>query len=378
MMVEPDGDVQLCCATNLKHEFHMSMGNLNHDDPLDIWNNAEYRNVRKRMLDGKPSPRHCKDCYQREAGKLSQSERQRYNSEFPVGYEIASNTSDDGSVPELDIRYLDIRFNNLCNLMCRTCGPDWSTSWAAERGIDKPLRYNDTWRKLIPYTKNLQKVYFAGGEPLMTPEHYDFLEQLLEVNPNVELLYTSNFTRLELKGKHVLDYWPKFGVVNAIASIDHYGEHAKYVRTNSDYDVVTGNLNTIRKAGYPNVRPGVTSVYSLYNATRFGDFIINMFEDGTLESMNQLTVQLLVNPDYQMATIMPDSALSIAVSNTESSIEYLEERGENPEKLVNALTWLVNNHKYDAEKFGKFCDYNRSLDKLRHTDFNNMYKEYNV
>lgn len=376
MHVEPSGNVQLCCASNLKHEFQMSMGNLNDDAPLDIWNNEQYKAVRKAMLDGKPLYKHCNDCYKREAGNISQSERQRYNSEFPIGYELAANTNDDGSVNDLDIRYLDIRFNNLCNLMCRTCGPDWSTQWAAEMGDKKPLHYNDSWKKLLPYTTNLEKVYFAGGEPLMMKEHYDFLEQLVEINTDIELLYTSNFSRLELKGRHVMDYWPKFKLVSAVASIDHYDEYASYVRSNSNYNVVKKNVQAIRDAGYHNVQPAVTTVYSLYNATRFGDFIIKLFEDNVIDDMNQIVIQLLVNPEYQMATVMPDSALQLSIENIQKGIDYIVNRGDNPEKLRNALTWLVTNHNYDPGKYKQFVEYNLKLDKLRNTSFYEIYPEY--
>ena len=210
----------------------------------------------------------------------------------------------------------------------------------------------------------------------MTPEHYDFLEELTKVNTNIELLYTSNFSRLELKGRHVLDYWPQFRLVSAIASIDHYGEYASYVRTNSDYNVVIDNLNIIRAAGHSNIQPAVTSVYSIYNATKLGDFIIRLFEDGAIENMHQIVFNILVNPDYQMATIMPESALRVAQENTQKGIDYLDARGENPQKLQSAIDWLTNNHKYDKIKFDKFVGYNRNLDKIRGTDFDKMYSEY--
>ena len=377
MHVEPTGDVQLCCASNWKHQHNKSLGNLNDSTPLEIWNNDQYRNIRTKMLAGEFLGNYCNACYERERGAINWTERQRLNKEFPEGFNIASTaTQPDGSLEVMDIRYLDIRFNNLCNLKCRTCGPDWSTSWANELGIEKPLRYNDSWKKLLPHLSNLEKVYFAGGEPMMTSEHYDFLEHLLDVNPNVELLYTSNFTRLELKGRHVMDYWPKFKLVSAIASVDHYGEYAAYVRSNSNYDEVVANIKEIKAAGYPNIQPAITTVYSLYNATKIGDFIIQLFEDNVIESMNQIVFNLLVNPEYQMATNMPDAALEVAKANTAKGIDYLVNKGEDPQKLLNAITWLTTNHKYDKEQFTKFVNYNLKLDKLRNTSLELLYKEF--
>ena len=376
MHVEPDGDVQLCCASNWKHEHQKALGNLNENTPEEIWNGIQMRMVRKNMLAGRKMPQYCSPCYDREAGAINQTERQRFNREFANTFELVPTTQTDGTLDTLKLKYLDIRFNNLCNLKCRTCGPDWSTSWANEMGIEKPLLYNDTWKKLLPYLDQLEKVYFAGGEPLMMPEHYDFLEKLIEVNTDIELLYTSNFSRLSLKNHHVLDYWPKFKLVNAIASIDHYGEYASYVRTNSDYDVILKNINEIRDAGHTHVRTAVTSVYSIYNATRLGDLIIRLFEDGVIENMDQIVFNILLNPDNQMATIMPENALHIAIENTQKGINYLIDNNHNPQKLESAVSWLQSNHNYDRMKFESFVNYNKRLDKIRNTSFEKMYPEY--
>ena len=378
MHIEPTGDVQLCCASNWKHDFSRSLGNLNNSSPTEIWNNEQYRYVRANMLKGNMLKKYCSPCYLRENGAVNQTERQRLNNEFPIGYELAKETNSDGSLDKLDIRYLDIRFNNLCNLKCRTCGPDWSTSWANEMGIEKPLHYNDSWKKLIPYLSNLEKVYFAGGEPMMTSEHYDFLELLLDTNPNVELLYTSNFTRLELKGRHVMDYWPKFKLVNAVASIDHYGEYASYVRSGSNYDDVKRNFLEIKNHNLPNIRAGVTTVLSLYNVTKIGDFIKQLFDDKILETMDQIVFNLLVNPDYQSAAVMTDDSLHTALQNIDFGEQYLNSIGINATKLKSIREWLCNNHSYNEMLFKKFIFYNKGLDQKRNTNFELLFPEYNL
>lgn len=376
MHIEPTGDVQLCCASNWKHDFNRSMGNLNNSTPLEIWNSDRYKHVRTSMIKGDMLTEYCSPCYLRENGAVNQTERQRLNKDFPIGYDLANQTKSDGSLDTIDIRYLDIRFNNLCNLKCRTCGPDWSTSWANELGIEHPLHYNDAWKKIIPYLNNLEKVYFAGGEPMMASEHYDFLEHLLDVNPNVELLYTSNFTRLELKDRHVMDYWPKFKLVNAVASIDHISEYAAYVRTGSDYNQVKRNVLHIKSQNLNNVRPAITTVLSLYNITKIGDIIVKFFNDGMLNNMNEIVFNLLVNPDYQSALIINDYGYELALENIDTGITYLKANNHDTTKLDNIKLWLINNREYNADKFKKFVDYNRLLDTKRGTCFEELYYEY--
>jgi len=381
MHVEPSGDIQLCCASNYKHEHRKSLGNLNTNNPEEIWNNSTYKNVRKSMLDNQKLNDFCSPCYDRENGNINQTERQRLNKEFSVYIPDVKNTLFDGTYEKLELRYLDIRFNNLCNLKCRTCGPDWSTSWAEELGVEKTLLYNNNWEKLIPYLDKVKKIYFAGGEPLMTLEHYDFLQEIIKNNANeIELLYTSNFTRLSLKNRHVFDYWPHFKKVNAIASLDNYGIYAEYIRSNCNYDEVIKNYLTVKNENKnnKNIFCAITSVFSLYNATRLGDFIIHLFEENIINDMNQIVFNILVNPDYQMAIIMPDNALKKSLKNISKGIDYLEKNNISSEKLKQTASYLKNNHKYNKELFIKFVNYNLSLDKLRGTNFYNLYPEYRL
>lgn len=375
MHVEPDGNVQLCCASNWKHDHNRSLGNLNDNTPEEIWNNSQYKQIRKNMLAGRAMPEYCSPCYIREQGGINQTERQRLNKEFSSGYERSTHTNQDGSYDLLELEYLDIRFNNLCNLKCRTCGPDWSSSWANEMGKQQVLRYNDNWRKLIPYLGKLKKVYFAGGEPLMTPEHYDFLEHLSQVNTDIELLYTSNFTRLSLGNRSVLDQWRKFRLVSAVASIDHVGEHAKYVRTGSDYELIKQNIHTVATSGYDNIHTAVTCVLSLYNITKIGTIVERLHTDGVIKNMDQIVFNILVNPDYQMATVMPDMSVISAVDNIHHGINYCKQNNMDPQKLESILQWFQNNHKYDKDKFTRFVEYNKKLDAIRDTDFEQMYPE---
>lgn len=376
MHIEPTGDVQICCASNFKHEHKKSVGNLEKDSPEKIWNNDLYKTIRKKMLAGEKLPEFCNPCYYRENVNANDSERQRFNKEFADVIPLTSKTKKDGTFNLLNLKYLDIRFNNLCNLKCRTCGPDWSTSWANENGESKVLQYNHAWKKLMPYTQNLEKVYFAGGEPLMTQEHYDFLELLLDKNKNVELLYTSNFTRLSLGNKHVLDYWPNFKLVNAVASIDHVNDYCSYVRSNSDYQRIKQNFLEIKRAGYHNIRPAVTTVVSAYNITKIGDIVITLIKDGILDNMHQIVFNFLVDPKYQQANIIPTSAKYKALRNIKQGIRFLEKNNHDSTKLVNIHSWLEKEHKYKKELFKQFVNYNKSLDKIRNTKFKKFYKEY--
>ena len=104
--------------------------------------------------------------------------------------------------------------------------------------------------------------------------------------------------------------------------------------------------------------------------------IIRLFEDGVIENMDQIVFNILLNPANQMATIMPENALHIAIENTQKGIDYLIYNNHNPQKLESAVSWLQSNHNYDRMKFESFVNYNKRLDKIRNTSFEKMYPEY--
>ena len=104
--------------------------------------------------------------------------------------------NEDGSIDNFETIYLDFRFSNLCNFKCRSCRPEWSSTWAKEASTNQNHPYQD-WDGYIPRhnlteeefidkfrntLKTVKRIYFAGGEPLAAKEHYWILNYLIENN----------------------------------------------------------------------------------------------------------------------------------------------------------------------------------------------------
>jgi len=139
------------------------------------------------------------------------------------------------------IQFLDFRNNNLCNLKCRSCGPMFSTSWSSE---SKRLIINDYDPGTLAEIdlSQCKEVYFAGGEPLMNPQHYDVLKMLIAQNINPSLIYSSNMSVTGYKDQQVADLWKHFSNVSLQASIDAVGKYAEIVRSGTDWATVEANL----------------------------------------------------------------------------------------------------------------------------------------
>lgn len=160
------------------------------------------------------------------------------------------------------IKYLDFRNNNLCNMKCRSCGPQFSTSWASEAKQNHIVLHESVEIDDIDLSE-CEQVYFAGGEPLLNPQHYAVLEKLIAQGSRPTLMYSTNTSVLGFKNYHVKDYWPHFGPINVHCSIDAVGPYAEVVRSGTVWSDVAANLEWLRTQ--PNVLMRIATVISAIN-----------------------------------------------------------------------------------------------------------------
>ena len=116
MHIWPNGVTYPCClATN-----DFVLGNTNESSFEELWNSKRMRMLRKNILADRPTTG-CSRCYEHEE-QGSRSMRQNMNKDYEHFNERTKLTNDDGSVDNVFMAYMDIRFSNICNFKCRTCG----------------------------------------------------------------------------------------------------------------------------------------------------------------------------------------------------------------------------------------------------------------
>ena len=187
----PDGRAYPCCLSDYWHP----VGDLRNNTMAEVWNQDQYKAMRVNMLADQPCVE-CTKCYEQEAhGAFSMRNDSNRNYGHHIGEVDA--TLDDGTNPDFKIRYWDVRFSNLCNFSCRSCGPIFSSNWYNDHVKlynRKPdvlgremarVEYttgneDDMMAQMMPHVPYLEQVYFAGGEPLIMKEHYFMLEKLIE------------------------------------------------------------------------------------------------------------------------------------------------------------------------------------------------------
>lgn len=277
MATRPNGDVRVCCTANasgageedvkdaglVKHNGQVM--NLQHSTISEVWNSNYMKSVRLQMLDGKV-PTSCTKCFEEESkGIVSkrQWETQVWNERIDVDT-IVSQTASDGTLP-VNIPYFDLRLGNMCQLKCIMCSPHDSSSWIKEWKAQYPkyktveLKKDQSWNIDFDYTwykkgtflqdmrsnaYNIRELYFAGGEPLLIPEHYKILEFMVETGAAKLCVLRYNSNGLELPEK-LFDLWSHFKQVKFNFSVDAVGERNDYIRSPSKWENVISNLGRL-------------------------------------------------------------------------------------------------------------------------------------
>jgi organic radical activating enzyme len=253
MHAYPDGRVYPCCLA----EYWEPLGDLRKNKMIEVWNQDPYKTIRTNMLNDQ-SCKECTKCYEQEKNGFF-SMRNDSNRNYGHLINEINQTEADGTHPEFKIRYWDVRFSNLCNFSCRSCGPIFSSNWYNDHvklyntkpdvlgremaRVEYTAGDEDSMlEQMLPHIPYLEQVYFAGGEPLIMKEHYFMLEKLIEHGKSdVRIQYNTNFSELAFKDKHVFNYWKHFKNISVGASLDASGERAELMRKGTDWEQAINN-----------------------------------------------------------------------------------------------------------------------------------------
>ena len=194
-------------------------------DVDSVLHSEQYNQLRENWSINDPN---CAKCMHEEIlGK--QSLRQRFNEEY--------------STESVELKYLEVGFDNICDLTCDGCWEEWSSSWWAKKNPDLPHKQGITSTEEftnIPATVN--KVVFLGGEPLMTNRHRRFLESF-DTLQDLEVEYFTN----GMHKLHEVDYQllSQCKRVHFTVSIDGVGTVNEAVRSGSVWSRVVKTLDEI-------------------------------------------------------------------------------------------------------------------------------------
>ena len=326
----PDGSAFPCCLAKAAHP----VGNFKQKTMREIWNDTDMREIRRNMLEDKPS-RQCEDCYEQEAAGFA-SMRNNSNKAFGQHQDLVEQTLPDGTSPDMKLHYWDVRFSNICNLKCRSCGSIFSSRWYDDdvKLYGKALRprvqfagrhSEDVWQQMQEHIPYLEQIYFAGGEPLIMEEHNRILKLLIDKgNTKVRLIYNTNLTELKYKKESVLELWKHFPSVCVAASLDDMGERAAMIRSGTNWAQVEQNIRDLKRE-CPHIDFMISPTLSMMNIWNFVPFHRYMIDQGFIEPKD-FNLNILQGPAEYRIDVLPLELKLKFKQQFEEHIEWLRPR----------------------------------------------------
>lgn len=206
--------------------------------------------------------------------------------------------------------------DNICNLKCVTCTPNNSTQILAER-----LKYDDKFApehirkfvtdvvakqtpKKVGFIKDTLststfsevRIDLLGGEPLINPAVFDFIDWLTEqpYASNLVLSITTNGTTYTDK---IIKYINIFRRVHIQLSIDGVGEEFEYLRFGASFETLEKVCDSFYQLTeqYDNFYMGCHYTLSWMNCLRFAEFFNWMYT--RYPNLNDLYVSKLQSPE---------------------------------------------------------------------------------
>jgi MoaA/NifB/PqqE/SkfB family radical SAM enzyme len=307
----PTGDIYPCCS----NDYSAPLGNAR-DMSLEQAINTDYmKELRLNMLAGKET-KICDFCYNHE--KASPHSFRKYSiDKFSNHFDdVIEKTHTDGTIDDFRMRYLDIRFSNICNFKCRSCGTEFSSQWAIEDrktyNPDGPIiiHVDDSkgtvLEEIIDQVEHIDVAYFAGGEPMITDEHYVVLEELIRKGKTDTLLrYNTNASTVGYKKHDIFELWSHFDNIEVSCSIDSWGDRAELMRAGPNWGRVEENLKRFRNDDKIDFQ--INTVFSIMNYLTLPEFYDYMESKNIVSREHDWyhTLYLAVNPSYYCARAMP-------------------------------------------------------------------------
>lgn len=382
--------------------------------------NTEHKKAQRVIMLQNDQPAECSYCWNMEAeGKLSD---RHYRSGEPwaaVDFEKIKNST--GLENDVIPSYVEVNFNNACNLSCSYCSPQFSSSWGDEvnrlGGYPTARTHNDPThftgrRKPIPARESnpyvdafwqwwptlypeLEHFRMTGGEPLMDRNTYRVFDYVLaNPSPRLHLNVTSNFSVEDALFEKYLGYVKQL----CTPDIEHFmqyvsldsgrGYQAEYIRHGMSADRVVRNVNRYLKE--VSDRNSLTFIITMNNlgVTGFRDYMEWILHLRRTHSHTYQRVwfdtPVLREPAWQSLQILPESyaqqleaARDYMLSNLATEANPLHGfKDYEVQRLERDIAWMrsAQGQDHSAAKADFYRFFNEH-DKRRETDFLKTFPE---
>jgi len=358
---------------------------------------------RQQMLDG-IRPQGCSYCWDLEdVGSISDRVyKSQLHSERDLDLAFKSDSNQD-----FDLQVLELHFDKVCQMACSYCHAGYSTTWAQdikENGpyedveTDKRLHYKHERRteqlfkpdQENPFVeafykwwdkdlhKTLKELRILGGEPLLSPHIWKFIEWFKSKDTQCSLEIVSNLGPKVDIDKFLTVMSDKQAVI--MTSMETSGHHAEYIRDGVDYELWCSN---VEKCLESDVVKHVTILFtvnalSLFNMTELLEQVEVWKSQYGKERVN-ISINILRYPVFQNVTVLPKQQRSELANNLETwcrthKSTLTDYEYEQLERLVNYCR-IVDEPNNITEVRKDFKSFFAQYDQRRNKDINLTFPE---
>lgn len=315
--------------------------------------------------------------------------------------------------------YLEVSFENSCNMKCIYCSPEISSRWMNE--VEKSGPYHLFQNKLFhdkeqiikrerwpilpedynPYTEafwkwwptlrnSLHTFRITGGEPLLSKHTWKILDDLIEnPNPNLHLAINTNLSvqdelieKLISKLNAVL---PHVKELSLYTSCEAVGPQCEYIRYGMSYSKFMTNVEKVLEQTPSNLRINFMSTISAPALTTFPDFLVDLAairkkinpNKEFLSEYNRLPLMIsyVRDPNFLDVRVLSSEIKAGFIARILSKISvdhfYLEEIDQ-----INRLCEFMNSEIENLPALlTDFYLYFKEMDKRRNSDFAKTFPE---
>lgn len=367
METTPIGEFRPCCLANEPiPDLNISKGNT----LKDAFESEYMEDLRKQFLDGK-QPSTCSKCWSLE-NSGGTSKRMISNQKFGINTE------------QKQLKFLDLKLGNICNLKCRICGA-WSSSKWTQEEIDLgnrlarkwltqgqwPRQQNQLWEEIIKLLPDIEYFEFTGGEPFLIKEHFDILTKSVELGTSKmqQIHYNTNGTTFP---HHAIEnIWPNFKEVEIAFSIDDIGDRFEYQRYGAKWDQVNENIKKFNelKQNYSNIKTQVCCTINIQNIYNLENIALWIEEqDFDFVFYNYLHEAKEWNVQY-----LPANYKKLIETKLLGAKKIND---KNKKEIEQALVFMMDKHLGNDQMHSRRRQKILASDKFRNQSFVNTHPEY--
>lgn len=335
----------------------------------EIWTSKQMESLRDSIKANQQDPT-CNRCWYEEShGKQSARKLLLSNYKHKAGVIDSIKTDSYLEGP----RQINLRVGNLCNLRCRPCNSLSSVTYAIEgksyaaQGLEagqyisfpEVMEFSDRQiDEIFEMTKNVRRIEFYGGEPLLDKPTLRLLEKLTANGKSGEITLFYNTNGVVLPTQQHLDLWKDFERIEFNFSIDGIGDHFTYLRHPGKWEDVLSTLEYVRS----NVTTNTTAICTItvFNVYYIPEILAELSRLGLVTFLN-----LVADPKYYNIKNMPDRIKTAVIDKLKTECK---------DSQIDSIISILQSDR-DDQAWQLFLRWTEAKDKHRGEDMSKTFPE---